>query len=350
MKKKTYLITGGSGFLGINLIRFLLKKGVKVKSLDLQKFDYPEKSRVKTVVGDVRDKGAVDKLMKGSDVVVHCAAALPLYPPEEIMSTGVDGTRVVLQSALDHKVERFIFISSTAVYGVPDHHPLVEEDRLVGVGPYGEAKIKAEKLCCRFRKKGLTSTIIRPKTFVGPERLGVFALLYDWARSGCSFPMIGKGNNRYQLLDVRDLARFIYICGSESKTKVNDVFNIGANSFGTMKQDFSVVLQAAGFGKRIVSFPAQPVIFALKILEALKLSPLYPWVYETAGKDSYVSTDKIEQVFNFKCQYSNQQALVENYNWYLANLDTFSNKSGVSHRVPWKQGALGLTKLIFKFL
>jgi len=213
-----------------------------------------------------------------------------------------------------------------------------------------EAKIEAEGLCCQFRKKGLITTIIRPKTFVGPERLGVFAMLYDWARSGCSFPMIGKGDNRYQLLDVRDLARFIYICSSEPDMKVNDVFNIGAKDFGTMKQDFSAVLNRAGFGKRIVSLPANFVIFTLKILEALRLSPLYPWIYETAGKDSYVSIDKIERVFNFKCQYSNQQALVENYDWYLSSLGSFSKKAGVSHRMPWKQGALGLAKFIFKFL
>ncbi|MFN8538108.1 MAG: NAD-dependent epimerase/dehydratase family protein [Thermomicrobiales bacterium] len=84
----------------------------------------------------------------------------------------------------------------------PDHHPLVEEDRLQGVGPYGIAKIDAEEVCLRFRRAGMVVPIIRPKSFVGPERLGAFALLYDWALDARNFPMIGSGNNRYQFLDV----------------------------------------------------------------------------------------------------------------------------------------------------
>ncbi len=102
-------------------------------------------------------------------------------------------------------------ISSTAVYGIPDHHPLLEDDELVGVGPYGRAKIAAETECLQFRAKGLCVPIIRPKSFVGPERLGVFALFYDWAQTGHGFPMIGNGKNRYQLLDVEDLCEAIWL-------------------------------------------------------------------------------------------------------------------------------------------
>ena len=125
--------------------------------------------------------------------MVHGAAALPLYSKEDIYSTDVDGTEVVLSESFNKGIERVIYISSTAVYGVPDHHPLVEEDELVGVGPYGEAKIEAEKICEKYRDKGMCVPVIRPKSFIGPERLGVFALLYDWASSGKNFPMIGSG-------------------------------------------------------------------------------------------------------------------------------------------------------------
>ena len=84
-------------------------------------------------------------------------------------------------------------VSSTAVYGIPDHHPLLEDDPLHGVGPYGEAKVEAEALCVGYRGKGLCVPILRPKTFVGPERLGIWAILYDWAYSGSGFPLIGSG-------------------------------------------------------------------------------------------------------------------------------------------------------------
>lgn len=346
--KKRYLVTGGAGFLGINLVRYLLEKGHDVTSLDYAEFDYEDvKDKIRIIDGDIRDKDAVEDAMKDVDIVVHCAAALPLYSKEDIFSTDIDGTRNVVDSAFKNNVKRFIHISSTAVYGIPDHHPLVEDDKLDGVGPYGVAKIEAEKVCLEYRDKGMCIPIIRPKSFIGPERLGVFALFYDWAKDAKGFPMIGSGNNKYQLLDVYDLCVSIYLCATLDKEKVNDVFNIGAKEFTTMKEDYQAVLDYAGFGKKIKGFPAKPMIWTLRFLEMLNLSPLYKWVYETACEDSFVSIEKAEEVLGFKPQYSNKDALVRNYVWYLENLSKFKNASGISHRVPWKQGILKVAKIFF---
>jgi len=347
MTASTYLITGGAGFLGINLTRYLLARGHHVVSLDIADFNYPERDRIKAIKGDIRDRSSVDRAMEGVQIVVHTAAALPLYRKEDIFSTDLDGTRNVLQSAFEHGAERVIHISSTAVYGIPDHHPLREDDPLHGVGPYGEAKVKAEQICLEYRAKGMCVPIIRPKSFVGPERLGVFALLYDWAKDGKNFPMIGSGNNRYQLLDVEDLCEAIYLCATLDRDRVNDTFNIGAKEFTTMREDYQAVLDAAGFGKKIIPLPAAPVIWALRILEALHLSPLYKWVYETAATDSFVSIEKAERVLGFTPKYSNKEALVRNYRWYIEHLNEFEGVSGVSHRVPWKQGVLRLAKILF---
>ncbi len=214
----SYLITGGAGFLGINLVRYLLARGHSVVTLDIAAFDYPDvKDKIKIITGDIRDKAAVEAAMQGVDIVIHTAAALPLYTKEDIYTTDVVGTKNVIDSAFDHKVQRFIQISSTAVYGIPDHHPLLEDDKLEGVGPYGQAKIDAEAVCLEYRKKGMCVPIIRPKSFIGPERLGVFALFYDWAKDGRGFPMIGSGNNRYQLLDVEDLCDAIYLTATLDK-------------------------------------------------------------------------------------------------------------------------------------
>jgi len=344
---KSFLITGGAGFLGINLARFLLERGHRVTSLDIADFDYPERDQVTIVKGDIRDRAAVDEAMQGIQIVVHTAAALPLYTEADIMSTDVDGTRNIMESAQQHGVERAIHISSTAVYGVPDHHPLFETDPVSGVGPYGKAKIMAEEVCAEYRAKGMCVPVIRPKSFIGPERLGVFALFYDWAKDGRGFPMIGSGENRYQLLDVQDLCEAIYRCATLDRDAVNDVFNIGAKQFATMREDYQAVLDYAGFSKKIVPFPEAPVILALKILERLKLSPLYAWVYETAGKDSFVSIDKAEQVLGYAPQFSNKDALIRNYQWYLKNAAVFEGQSGVTHRVPWNQGALKLAKVFF---
>lgn len=347
MKSRRVFITGGSGFLGINLIRYLLKKGEEVVSYDIVPFDYPEKKKITKIVGDIRDKKLLEKAMERVDVVVHCAAALPLYKEADIYSTDIDGTNNVIETAYKYKVQRFIHISSTAVYGIPKRHPLYEDDLLSGVGPYGKAKITAEEICASYRKKSICVSILRPKSFVGPERLGVFALLYDWAKDGHNFPMIGSGNNRYQLLDVEDLCQAIYLCMTKEKSLVNDTFNIGAKEFTTMKEDYQAVLDKAGFKKKIIGFPATPVIWGLRMLETFHLSPLYKWVYETASKDSFVSIEKAEKKLGFKPQYSNKDALIRNYQWYLDNYRHFENQSGVTHRVPWKQGALGVIKNVF---
>jgi nucleoside-diphosphate-sugar epimerase len=347
MQPQRVFITGGAGFLGINLTRYMLSRGHHVVSYDIAPFDYPERDQIHEVTGDIRDVEALYRAMEGCDLVVHTAAALPLYSPDDIRTTDLDGTRNVLEAAKRRGITRVIHISSTAVYGIPDHHPLFENDQLVGVGPYGEAKVEAERICESYRANGMIVPILRPKSFVGPERLGVFALLYDWAKDGHGFPMIGSGNNRYQFLDVEDLCQAIYLCATLDNTTVNDTFNVGAKEFTTMREDYQAVLDEAGFGKKIVPLPAAPVIWTLRFLEALKLSPLYKWVYETAVTDSFVSIEKAEKQLGYKPQFSNKQALIRNYHWYVANLNTFANASGVSHRVPWKQGILGVAKRFF---
>lgn len=341
-------ITGISGFLSINLVRYLLQHDyTEISGIDLVDFSYPERDQIEFLQGDIRKPEDVRRSMAGADIVIHTAAALPLYPPEDIYSTEVEGTRIVLQNALEIGVKRFIHISTTAVYGVPDHHPLYEHDSFSGVGPYGKAKIQAEEVCQEYRQKGLCLPILRPKSFVGPERLGVFAILHEWASEGKHFPMIGSGNNRYQLLDVEDLCQAILACMTLDETAVNDNFNIGAAEFTTMKQDYQAVLDAAGFGKRIIPFPVKPVVLALSILEKLKLSPLYPWIYETASTDSFVSIEKAQKVLGYRPEYSNQAALLRNYRWYLENKERLTRGAGLTHRLPWKQSALKLAKIFF---
>jgi nucleoside-diphosphate-sugar epimerase len=343
-----FLITGGAGFLGINLVRYLYLHGHEIYSLDIVPFDYADMNdKITVITGDIRDKELVNKSLAGMDIVIHTAAALPLYKPEDIFSTDVNGTQNLLESAEVNKVKRFIHISSTAVYGIPDHHPLYENDKLDGVGPYGNAKIAAEEECLKYRTKGMCVPVIRPKSFIGPERLGVFDLLYDWAKDGKGFPMIGNGKNRYQLLDVEDLCDAIYLCAILDNTKVNDTFNIGAKEFTTMKEDYQAVLDYAGFGKKIKELPEKPIILTLRFLESLKLSPLYKWVYETASKDSFVSIEKAEKILGYKPKFSNKDALIRNYKWYIEHQNEFKNKSGISHRVPWKQGILRAAKIFF---
>ena len=348
-KKQRILITGGSGFLGINLIRYLIKKGFKdIVVIDIVNLNYPDVlPHVQFIEQDIRDEKRVKEIMDEVGVVIHAASALPLNKRDNIFSTIVNGSINLLSSAFNSQVTKFIYISSTAVYGVPEHHPILEEDNLIGVGPYGEAKIKAEEAALSFRKRGMCVPILRPKSFIGPERLGIFGLLFEWAKDGRNFPLIGKGDNHYQLLDVEDLCEAIYLCIQLSDNKTNDTFNIGAEEFKTMKEDFQSVLDRAGYGKKMWSFPSAPSIFLLRILEVLNLSPVYKWIYDSAAKESIVSVEKAKRNLGFSPKYSNQKALIRSFEWYLKNADNLNREFGTSHTSPWKQGILNILKKFF---
>ena len=341
------LVTGGAGFLGINLCRHFLRLGHRVRSLDIADFAYPERGSVEALRGDIRNCASVDAAMKDVSIVVHCAAALPQQSAWEIHSTNVEGTRLLLGAAPRFGIDRFVFISSTAVYGIPDHHPLTERDPLHGVGPYGKSKIAGEQLCLQYRAAGHCVPILRPKTFVGPERLGVFELLYRWAYEGRNFPVLGEGTNRYQLLDVADLCEVIERCCLRDDPLVNDTFNVGAAQFGTMRENIECVLAHAGKGGHVVSLPEAPARWALGLLRALHLSPLYAWIYATAAADSYVSIDRLQQCLQYVPRSSNAAALIKNYDWYLAHRAEYRERTGKTHRLPWNEGALALARHFF---
>jgi nucleoside-diphosphate-sugar epimerase len=346
MKQLTFLITGGAGFLGHNLARYLLKKGCIVRTIDKSPFDYPDIKGVQHFQGDIRNKDILRKAATGVDVIVHTAAGLPLWKPAEIRSVNINGIKAVFEVAEELGIERVVHISSTAVYGIPDHHPLFETDKLQGVGPYGESKVIAEKIAESYRNR-LCVPILRPKSFIGSGRLGVFDVLFDWVRRGKNIPMVGWGNNLYQLLHVEDLHDAIWLASTKPSKIANDTFNIGAEKYSTMKKDYQALLNYAGFHKRVIGTPPFLVINALRVLEKLRLSPLYKWVYETADKDSFVSIDKAKKVLGFRPQYSNVDALVDSYKWYLQHYKEYQGKTGVTHRVPWKQGILAIVRWFF---
>jgi nucleoside-diphosphate-sugar epimerase len=338
-----WAITGGAGFLGLHLARRLLADGHEVRTLDLAPLDDEGLEHgVEELREDVRDPSAVARLVVGADVLVHAAAALPIQASREsIRSVNVDGTGAVLAAALEAGVRRAILISSTAVYGVPKHHPISETAPLVGVGHYGESKIDAEHVAADVARRGLEVVVLRPKTFIGPERLGVFEILFDWIREGRRIPILGDGSNRYQLLAVEDLVEATV--SAASADVAGETFNVGATEFGTVRADLEGLIEHAGSGGRLRPVPAKPAEIALRALELARLSPLAEWHYRTAHRDSFVDVSKAERLLGFAPRLSNVQALCETYDWYLENRSE-ARPAGVTHRVPWDQRALGLLK------
>ncbi len=338
-----WAISGGAGFLGLHLARRLLADGYDVRTLDVVPLDDPGlEGSVEELRGDVRHPADARRLTEGADVLVHAAAALPIQASREsIRSVNVEGAAVTLGAALEGGVGRAILVSSTAVYGVPKVHPLSEDAPLVGVGHYGESKIEAERVAQDFGRRGLDIVILRPKTFLGPERLGVFEILFDWIREGRRIPILGDGTNRYQLLAVEDLVEATVAAAGADVA--GETFNVGATEFGTVRSDLEALIDHAGSGSRLRPVPARPAELALRTLELLRLSPLAEWHYRTAHRDSFVDVSKAERLLGFQPRLSNAQALRETYDWYLEHRGQMRS-AGVTHRVPWDQRALGLLK------
>lgn len=344
-RNKKFLVTGGAGFLGLHLANQLHQRGNKVLSMDIAKHnpeEYQKEIECHTV--DVRSADFW-QFLDGVDVVIHGAAALPAWKEKEIYAVNVLGTRNVLEGCLRHHVWRVVYISTSGVYGLSDKNPMEEEDPLVGIGPYATTKIEGEKICHEYRKKGLCIPILRPTPIVGVGRLGAFQILFDWVQSGKKIPIIGNGKNRYQLLHVDDFIEAILLAAEGKENLVNTEFNVGAKVFEAVARDVGALCDFAKTGSKVLRTPARPVQKILRVLEILKLSPFYQWFYESANKDSFVSTQRLEQL-GWSPQKSNQDCLMAAYQWYLKNKNNLRSMENTSRGV-WKQGLLQVVKILF---
>lgn len=340
-------ITGGAGVLGRNLIQRLIEEGHRVTSLDLT--SVPDGAAYKQIIGDIRDANVVRSAISGADMVIHAAAALPSYKPQQIRSISVGGTRTVMAACHAEHVERVVHVSSSAVYGLPDSVPTTEDHPRERVDPYNCAKIDAELICESYRDKGMCVPILRPKTFLGPHRLGIFAMLFEWADEGHHFPLIGGGRYRSQMLDVDDLVEVVSAVLRLPDALVNSEFNVAATEFTTLRDDFQAVLDAAGHSKKVVSLPAMPAITALRVLEVLGASPVYKRLIYKLSRDAYVSTARAERILGFAPVRSSQDAILRTFRWWRRQKSSGQAvvKAGRTSRDPWKQGVLGLAKAVF---
>ena len=354
---KRVVVTGGAGMLGSTLIRRLLADGHEVHCVDLREpardaSAGPAGDRLTHTVSDVRDTTVMKRVTDQADAVVHCAAALPSYPADQIRSVIVGGTESVLTAAEATGVPRFVHISSTAVYGLPKTVPTPEEYPREPVDTYSAAKGEAEVVAERFRGREMCLPILRPKTFLGPGRMGLFAMLFEWAEEGRHFPVLGKGDVRIQMFDVADLVDAVVTALDAPAERADSTFNLGAVEFGTLREDFQAVLDAAGHGKRVRALPARPALTALSVLQRARLSPVYGRLLHKLLDDSYVSTDRAREQLGFRPRYSNQDAILRTYAWWREHRRTAGpaaggTPGGVTSVEPWRQGVLSLAKVFF---
>ncbi len=336
------LISGGSGFLGTHLTKRFLADGYDVRILDILP---PEKilTGVEFIKGDVRDSNVVSRASVGANVVIHNAALVPLSKSgDAFREVNVQGTEVMLKAAVDAKVNKFIFISSSSVYGVPNNSdPITEETGQHPFEAYGRSKAEAETLCQKA-KDALDISIVRPRTILGPGRMGLMSLLFDWVATNHRIYMLGNGNNRYQLVAAEDVAE-VAARVARLPCRGQD-FNVGADRFGTLREDLEKFCADVGSKSRIVGVPSWLARATLPALGLLGLSPIVSYQYHIADKTVFFSTEKIKNILSFTPQYSNSEMLASAYRWYKDNpTDPFSASI---HRKKMNSGILRLLKYV----
>lgn len=339
------LVTGGSGYFGSVLVRMLRERGHQVRVLDLHDAD-DRPADVELVQGDVRHPGTVRTACDGVDLVFHNVAQVPLArDPELLRTVNVEGTRLVLRAAWDAGVDKVVHTSSSAVFGVPAANPVRPDTAPAPREAYGAAKLAAELACHEAVGEGLDVTIVRPRTILGHGRLGIFAILFDWIADGADPFVLGRGDNRYQLVHADDLAR---ACVLAAERPGPATFNVGTDRFGTMREALGHLCEHAGTGSRVRSLPRRPAELGMRAAAALRLAPFAPYHWLMYGNSMWFDVEHVVEALGWEPRYSNDEMLAESYDWFVAHRDDPHQAS--HHRRPARQGALRVLKRATRLL
>ena len=338
------LVTGGSGYFGSLLVDKLLEKDVTCSILDI--IDAPDRpADVKLFQTDIRDAKAVKEACKGIDVIYHSVAQVPLAKNKALFdSVNIQGTENILAAALANGVKKVVYTSSSSIFGVPERNPVTEADTPKPLEAYGKAKLEGEYLCQKYIDKGLDVSMVRPRTMLGHGRLGIFQILFEWIREGYNVPVLGKGDNVYQFVHADDLAEACILAANRPGP---ELYNCGTDRFGTMRQLLEELCEHAGTGSKVKGVPAQPTILAMKATSAMGFSPLGVYHALLYGGSMYFDISKSQTELGWQPQYSNSEALIQSYDWYVNNREAVLSSSGGSHhRSAVKQGVLSAVKWV----
>ncbi len=288
----TVLVTGGAGFIGSHLCERLLARGRRVAVLDdLNDYYDPAIKRanlrrlkgISFQKGDIRDPRAVARAMRGADSVVHLAARAGVRPsvadPALYASVNVEGTAVLLEAARKAGVKRFLFGSSSSVYGRSARAPFREDDPAADpVSPYAATKRAGELLCAAHHSlHGTPILALRFFTVYGPRQRPDMAIakFTRAIREGREIPFFGSGTSRRDYTHVSDI-----VSALERALRWKsgfEILNLGGARTVTLRQLVSLIALAVGRPARLKPMPDQEGDVPLTSADVRKARRLLGW-------------------------------------------------------------------------
>lgn len=328
MKYTRVLITGGEGFLGSYLVRYLLQiGGYHIVIFDRLEPDaakqYP--ARVSNYKGNIlspEDVHGVFQKHGPFSVVFHLASAMPNkeYSDDMTWKTNVMGTKNVAAEAAKNGVQSFIFTSSNVTYGMPNHLPVTEKTPVLPLEIYGKSKKQAEEELEKYAGR-MNIQIFRCPVISGVGRLGLQAILFEFISENRNVYVLGDGGNTYQFVDAGDVCTALV---KATRMKGFDMYTIGGDGVMTVRELYQKVIKFAKSSSKIVSLPKFPALAVLAILDRLGISPLGVYQYSMIGRSLYADTTKIKKKLRWKPSKMNADSFIENYEWYVQHKKEFT--------------------------
>jgi UDP-glucose 4-epimerase len=260
------LVTGGAGFIGSHLTDALVSNGCETFVIDDLSTGLTANlsSSCTLIEADAGANGVLDEVLQGSDALFHLAAVSSvqdaLQRPLAVHEVNLTMTLKLLEAAVRHKVKRFIFSSSAAIYGDTEGRPAKENMLPHPLSHYAVQKLACEHYCQAYgRLHGLETVCLRYFNVYGPRQRpdspysGVISRFVDAASNGKSITIFGDGTQTRDFVNVSDVARANLMAATSPSDKVaGQVFNVGTGTSTTVNDLASAVIQHFGANTDII--------------------------------------------------------------------------------------------------
>jgi UDP-glucose 4-epimerase len=298
-------VTGSSGFVGQAIIKLLEQDPEVEQIVAVDVAPTLDNSKVAWIKADVRDVTLGAQLKAARvNALMHLAFIIEARgKPERMFDINVNGTANVIRAAAEAGVDRFLMMSSLAIYGAwPDNPQLLTEDMLPRPNPddpYGQHKLKAEWMCHSFAEEhpDVAMTIMRPCGIMGPK---VSAHYLTSMMQAPFLPLPSRGRGSAQFIHVDDVARLAVLL---MKKRARGIYNAAESSTLPWRSIYEKL------GRPIISLPRWLLDNILGFLWRLKLLPIIPVQMAMVSYPAVLSSERAQRVFGFEARYNIQTTL-----------------------------------------